>query len=97
MEKILETIKFKGSNVLELQYAITRLTQHARIASNGQAWGGMETMHLADEDGFSVTHLELAENTLTDGSKVYDVRLYFAVPDFSQADGIAKEDIADAL
>lgn len=91
MERVIETIKFNGSNVRELQYAITRLTQSARAASNGQNWHGMDCIHLQDEDGFSVTHLELVECKLTDGSNVYNVHMYFAVPDFSQPDGIAKD------
>ena len=91
MKRIIETIKFKGSNVRELQFAITRLTQTARVAASDQELHGMETLHLQDEDGFSVTHVELVEETLTDGSKVYDVRMFFAVPDFSQPDEIAKE------
>lgn len=91
MERVIETIKFNGSNVKELQHAISRLTLTARIASSEQEWNGMETLHLQDEDGFSVTHLELIEEKLTDGSKVYDVRMFFAVPDFSQPNGIAKE------
>lgn len=91
MTRVIEAITFKGSNVRELQNAITKLTQAARIASNGQDWLGMEAMHVEDEDGFSVTTLELIEETLTDRSRVYNVRMYFAVPDFTRPDGLAVE------
>ena len=96
MERVIESIKLGYSNVMELQGAITKLIASARMAckgmDKGHAWLGGTAIHLQDEDGFSVTHVELIEETLTDGSKVYDVRLFFAVPDFSQPDGIAVED-----
>lgn len=77
MEKIIHSIKIVGSNVMELQTALTSMNGHARMASGG-LHGGSSCIEVEDNDGNELAEVHLIEETLSDGSKVYNVRLRFS-------------------
>lgn len=78
MEKVISSIQIVGSNVMELQGALTKMIYNARIACNGQDWGGALTVDVEDESGDELAEVLLIEETLSDKSKVYNVRLRFS-------------------
>lgn len=78
MEKQIATIEIVGSNVMELQGALTEMIGAARMASNGVNFGGSSCIDVENQYGIEVAHVDLIEETLTDQSKVYNVRLRFS-------------------
>jgi hypothetical protein len=78
MEKVISKVEIVGSNVMELQAALTKLLGNARIAANGQDWGGGTCVDIEDQNGEELSSLELIEETLSDKSKAYNVRLRFS-------------------
>ena len=76
--KQIATIQIVGSNVMEIQSALTKMIAAARMASNGVNFGGSSCIDVENQDGIEVAHIDLIEETLTDQSKVYNVRLRFS-------------------
>ena len=79
MKKKIKRIEIVGSNVMEIQRALTNLVGAARIASGGQNWGGSSTVGVEEaKHGEELASVDLIEETLSDGSKVYDIQLRFS-------------------
>ncbi len=78
MERIIHTIEIVGSNVMELQTALTKMIAAARMASNGKDFGGSGSIDVEDQNGQEVASVDLVEEVLSDKSKVYNVRLRFS-------------------
>jgi hypothetical protein len=80
--KVINTVDIVGSNVMELIGALNKMGYAARMACNGMnkgaAWGGSSTIDVEDQDGREIAHVDLIEETLSDKSKVYNVRLRFS-------------------
>ena len=56
----------------------SKMIQNARMASNGQNWGGGSCVDVEDNSGDELAEVLLIEETLSDNSKVYNVRLRFS-------------------
>ena len=78
MKKQIATIEIVGSNIMELQGALTKMIEAARRASNGVNFGGSSCIDVEDQRGEEVAHVDLIEERLSDKSKVYNVRLRFS-------------------
>ena len=78
MTRIISTVQIVGSNMMELQAAMTKLGAAARMACNGQNWGGSSTIDVENHDREELASVELIEETLSDKSKVYNLRLRFS-------------------
>lgn len=77
-ERVVSQEPLPHANLAELQGALTKLNAAARMASVPQLFQGSSTVLVEDEDGWNLTGLALVEERLSDGSKVFKVRLLFA-------------------
>lgn len=91
MKRVIAQESF-SNNVRDFQAALTKMAGAARIASGAQPFGGSSTVLIEDEDGWNITGVELIEETLSDKSKVYNLRLKF--DSFSDPDALAALDKA---
>ena len=78
MKKTVQSIKIVGSNIQELQAALTKMIGSARMACNAQNWGGSSMVEVENAAGEELAEVLLIEETLTDKSKVYNVALRFS-------------------
>ena len=76
--KLLTSVEIVGCNVMELQAALTKMVGAARVAANGVNFGGSSSIDIENQDGVELAAVDLIEETLSDNSKVYNVRLRFS-------------------
>ena len=75
-ERVIARLLIGGNDLLTLQTALSKMIESARFASGGK-FDGASVMHVEDACGLRPHSVELIEETLTDGSKVYNVCLLF--------------------
>jgi hypothetical protein len=77
MKRIVVTERLISNDLASLQAALTKMIGAARMACNGQDFGGASTIHVEDEDGWNITGVALVEEILSDKSRVYNAQLLF--------------------
>lgn len=75
--KTIVTREIGGADLLSVQTALSKMIEAARLASDPGKFDGASTIHVEDCDGWAPHSVQLVEETLTDGSKVYNVRFLF--------------------
>jgi hypothetical protein len=83
MTKTVQTIKIVGSNALEITEALATLLATVRILDtvSKQFATAASCVDVEDQDGAELSSLDLIEETLSDNSKVYNIRLRFSMID----------------